>query len=195
MRCGGRGEEDRRYQNTGAGLGSLGGGLSNERLQLAELSHEGAGEGGRPVSHLWEQSPEGHPVCRGACGHKVLRLTCCVSPAPGLFSVAPGFVQNRLPPCGLAEVGAGLAVRGGRPPGARAGSPDAPALQPIDVLFLPPPAVLSRLLVPDFPPDFLEDPFLCLRGMQGVSVQALNLLASSSSSLGAALLSGSMLPW
>lgn len=82
-------------------------------------------------------------------------------------------------------------------------SPRAPALQSVDVLFLPPPTVLRRLLVSDFPPDLLQDPLLCL-GAQGVSVPALNrphLPCDPGSSeatvrpLGWNTLWGSELPW
>lgn len=37
-----------------------------------------------------------------------------------------------------------------------------PALQPVDVLLPPPPAVLSRLLVADLPPDLLQNSLLGL---------------------------------
>lgn len=39
------------------------------------------------------------PSCPSA--HTMLLLTCCASPAPGLFSVVPGSVQNRQPPWGV----------------------------------------------------------------------------------------------
>ena len=38
-----------------------------------------------------------------------------------------------------------------------------PALQPVDVLLPPPPAVLSRLLVADFSPNSLQDSFFSLQ--------------------------------
>lgn len=52
-------------------------------------------------------------------------------------------------------------------PSAPRGSP--PALQVVHVDLLPPPAVLGRLLVPDLPPDSLQDPLLCLAA-HGVGV-------------------------
>lgn len=47
----------REYQNTSAGLGSFVGGLGNEHLQLAELSYQGAGEGGMKNQLSWELVP------------------------------------------------------------------------------------------------------------------------------------------
>lgn len=46
-----------------------------------------------------------------------------------------------------------------------------PALQPVDVLLPPPPAVLSRLLVADFSPNSLQNSFLGLKTEQLLSAE------------------------
>lgn len=141
------------YQEAGAGLGSFTDRPSDQRPELLELSQQRPEEQPHSQeqlrrSHSRDQLINAHVVFLQLL-HRPLQLLVLRRAGGG-----PGHAK-----------GGTLAPRhGGNPGNARRSSP---ALQPVDVLLPPPPAVLGRLLVADFPPNFLQDSLLGLETEAG----------------------------